>query len=304
MNNSDSATKPSENCLTLSPEEVEQLLHEINTKLSNNTLERQDERLIQQMIECLGDSRGMVRLGFAEALGKIGKPAVPFLTEALADHPNVVVQRAAAKTLTLIADPESIPVLIDSFLHDEDQVVRNSCIGALAVMGETVVPELLKIIAREGGNETIKGHAAWALAFIGVKAKEKIYAAIDSESADLRSAAVGALAKIAAESPEARAFELLIDSLQDNAVNVRSEAAAALGNLTYHSAIPDLIELLNNSEAESRKSAALALMKIEEVTTLAPLKTALDREREATVKPAIELAIWQIERNSKNSDRD
>lgn len=301
MNSPYSATEPSENRLTLSPEEVEQLLDQVNTQLSNDTLDRNDDELIQQMIECLGDSRGMVRLGFAEALEKIGKPAVPLLTEALAHHPNVVVQRAAAKTLTLIADPESIPVLIDSFLHDKDQVVRNSCIGALAVMGEVVVPLLLEILA-DNNNETIKGHAAWAIAFIGVKAKEQLYAAINSESADLRSAVVGAIANIAQEEPEARAFELLTNSLTDDAVNVRSEAAAALGSLTYRSAIPQLIDLLNNPEAESRKSAALALMKIKEVFTIDALQTALDRESEPAVKQIIKLAISQIKQQLETGD--
>ncbi|UNU23133.1 HEAT repeat domain-containing protein [Microcoleus vaginatus] len=40
----------------------------------------------------------------AETLGSIGKPATTFLLEALAHHPNPVVRRASAKTLTLICE--------------------------------------------------------------------------------------------------------------------------------------------------------------------------------------------------------
>ena len=299
---SNSATQPPEKRLTLSHEEVDALLQEVESDLSNQTFDRGDEKLIQQMIECLGDSRGLVRMKFAEALGVVGKPVVPLLMEAVASHPDVVVRRAAAKTLTLTADPVSIPVLLDSFLHDEDQVVRNSCIGALANIGKDVVPSLFEILADRDRDETIKGHAAWALAFIGAKAKEQLYTAFDSESADLRAAIVGAISRVVEESPEERAFELLLKSLQDSAVNVRSEAAAALGNLAYKPAIPSLVDLLSNSEAESRKSAALALMKIKDTSTLDALETALANESEVAVKQVIKLAISQIEQQEEADD--
>ena len=301
---SNSAITQSENRLTLSTEEVDALLRKVETDLSNNTFDLSDRQLIQQMIECLGDSRGLTRLGFAESLGVVGKLAVPFLIEALANHPNVVVQRAAAKTLTLIADPASIPVLLNSFLHDPDQVVRNSCIGALAAMGEVVVPSLIDILENDKEQEATKGHAAWALAFIGVPAKEQLYRAFNSQSADLRSAVVGAIAKITEEQPEARAFDLLLKSLKDCNVSVRSEAAAALGNLTYKPAIPLLIELLKNSEAESRKSAALALMKMEDFATLDALQSALENETEIDVKQVIQLAFDRVERQTDSLDWD
>lgn len=302
--NSNSVTQSSENRLTLSPKQIDRLLQKVNNDLDGNTFDCSDEKLIQQMVECLGDSRGLVRLGFAEALGVVGKPAVPFLIEALANHPNVVVQRASAKTLTLIADPQSIPVLLDSFIHDRDQVVRNSCIGALAVMGEAVVPSLLAILADSDREEATKGHAAWALAFIGVKGKEQLYEAFNSDSADLRSAIVGAISKIVAEEPEVRAFNLLIDSLEDSAANVRSEAAAALGNLAYKPAIEPLVTLLNNQEIESRKSAALALMKIGDSSTITVLQAALTTETEPSVKQVIQLAISQLEKQLATDDWD
>jgi bilin biosynthesis protein len=297
-------TQSSNSKLSLSHEEVDALLYKVENDLGNKTFDYSDNQLIQQMVECLGDSRGLTRLGFAESLGIVGKPAVPFLLEALANHPNVVVKRASAKTLTLIADTASIPVLLNSFLHDEDQVVRNSCIGALAQIGEVVVPSLFEILADNNSDEIIKGHAAWALAFIGIKAKEQLYAAFDSAPADLRSAIVGAMFKIVEEEPEEKAFTLLMNSLQDSAVNVRSEAAAALGNLAYKPAIPLLIRLLDNQEAESRKSAALALMKIKEIFTLDALQTALNKESETTVKQVIQLAINQIKQQQETDDWD
>lgn len=291
------------NRLELDTQATDALLETIEEQIAQNTFDCGDREILQRMVESLGDSRGMVRLGFAEALGKIGKPATPFLIEALKHHSNPVVRRASAKTLTLIADPSALPTLIHALLNDEDTVVKGSSVGALARMGETAVPALLEILASPEHPESTKGHAAWALAFIGTEAKEYVYEAINSDSAEIRAAVVGAIAKIAQENPEEKAFNLLVNSLSDRDENVRCEAASALGQMTYREAIPNLIELLQHSEKESRKAAALALMKIGDRAALDPLQTRLTQESEATVKQVIQLAVnrLQVTRKGENT---
>lgn len=284
--------------------ETDRLLEEVNHCLAAQTFDPGDRLRLQQMVDCLGDTRGMVRLGFAEALGQVGKPAVPFLLAALSTDPNPVVRRAAAKTLTLIGDTTTIPTLIQALLTDEDTVVRTSSVGALAKIGAESVPPLLEILQSPDKPETTKGLAAWALAFIGTKAKEQLYAAFDSEIVAVRSAVVGAIAQVAEEEPEDRAFKLLVNSLADPANHVRSEAASALGKLAYQPAIPPLVALLHHAEGESRKAAALALMKMGNDTVLDPLQTALNAETDETVKRAIALAISQLEKQSEEDDWD
>lgn len=115
--------------------------------MAEQTFDYRDSERLQRMVECLGDGRGMVRLGFADTLGKIGQPATPFLLEALLNHANPVVRRASAKTLTLIAAPETVAPLVQSLLHDEDTVVKGSAVGALARIGKASVPVLLEILA-------------------------------------------------------------------------------------------------------------------------------------------------------------
>ena len=139
------------------------------------------------------------------------------------------------------------------------KVVKGSAVGALARIGEPAVPPLLDILASPQHPESTKGHAAWALAFIETAAKEHLYQALSSDSEEVRAAVVGAIAKVAQDDPQAGVFEILIDALTDPAEAVRSEAAAALGNLTYLPAIPNLVELLHHPVWESRKAAALAL---------------------------------------------
>jgi len=281
---------------TLSQTETDRLLERVNQHLALETFDSNDSQTLKQMIECFGDARGMVRLGFAEALGKIGKPAVPFLLDALANHDNVVVRRAAAKTLTLIADPIAVPNLIHALIVDEDTVVKGSAIGALAQIGEPAASPLLEILTSKESPESTKGHAAWALAFIGSAAKKQLYQAYDSDSEEVRAAVVGAIAKVAEEQREEKAFNLLVNSLQDPAENVRSEAAAVLGNLAYKPAISHLIPLLEHPEAETRKAAALSLMKIGDLSAIEALEIALNKETETRIQPLIKLAISQLQK--------
>ncbi|NOK70960.1 MAG: HEAT repeat domain-containing protein [Chloroflexi bacterium AL-N10] len=290
--------------LAMSPEEVDEFLAIARQEVAEDTFDSSNKQRLQQMVECLGDSRGMVRLGFADTLGRIGKPAVPFLVEALANHSNEVVRRASAKTLTLIADPETVDPLVQALLNDEDTVVKGSAVGALARIGEASVPVLLEILASPDRPESMKGHAAWALAFIGSEAKEYLYREINSESESVRAAVIGAIAKIAQDQGEPEAFEILTNALNDSSETVRCEAAAVLGNLAYKPASPRLLELLNHPEAETRKAAALCLMKIKDESAIEPLQIALEKESEAAIKPIIKLAITQLEKQSENNDWD
>ncbi|MEG4803976.1 HEAT repeat domain-containing protein [Microcoleus sp. ARI1-B5] len=280
--------------IMLAHAETDALLQQVTEKIDLDTFDVNDAELLRRLVECLGDTRGMTRLRCAETLAEIGEAATPFLLDALGNHANPVVRRAAGKTLTLIGDPTAVPNLIHALLNDEDTVVKGSSIGALARIGEPSVQALLDILASTDAPESTIGHAAWALAFIGAGAKEYLYRAIASDSPVVRGAVVGAIAKVAQEEPKAELFEILVKSLTDVDVDVRCEAAAALGNLAYKPAIPNLIELLHHSDGESRRAAALSLMKVGDRSAIEPLQTALAQESEAAVQGVIKLAISQI----------
>ena len=289
--------------LLLDHAETDELLACVQQQLAEETFDSSDRHLLWQMVECLGDTRGLVRLGFAEALGVVGKPALDLLIDALLHHSNAVVRRAAGKTLTLIEDPQAVPHLIHALLNDEDTVVQASAIGALARTGEASVTPLLEVLASADSSESNKGHAAWGLAFIGAKAKDKLYAAYNSDSPEVRAAVVGAIAKVAEENRNnTQALNLLVESLQDSAANVRSEAAAVLGNLKYGGAIPDLRALLAHPEGETRKAAALSLMKIGDRDSIEFLQTALTKEADEGTKKAIALAISILDKQAEDDD--
>jgi bilin biosynthesis protein len=271
------------------------LIQKVNDQISLGTFDDRDRQLMIKLIEGLGDPRGLVRLKFAEALGEIGEPSTPFLIEALINDPNVTIRRAAAKTLTIIADPTAVSTLINSFLNDPDTVVRSSSAGALARTGEASVTALLEILASPDQPQDTKGHAAWALAFIGSEASEHLYKALNSESLDVRCAVIGALGHVAQEQSDEKSCSVLVSALTDPEAIIRTEAAAALGQVDYAAAIPHLILALQDSELDVRKAAINSLGKIGDRTVLDSLQPLLDDQQEV-VRVLAKLAIAQINR--------
>jgi bilin biosynthesis protein len=283
--------------------DTDALLAVVSEQLDREIFDPEDTDLLQQLVERLGDPRGVVRLRVAQTLGDIGEPASPLLIEALAHHPNVVVRRAAAKTIALIVDPSAIEQLVYSFLNDEDTVVQGSAVGALARMGAAAVPDLLTILKSPTASETTRGHAAWALAFIGTAAEADLYREINSDSPTIRAAVVGAIAKVAQEHPDRlQAVDLLKNALTDGDTNVRWEAISAIGNLGDRSALPQILALLTDNDPETRKAAALAAMKIGDRSAISPIVSCLAAESEPAVRTVLQLAISQLEQKQSESD--
>lgn len=288
-------TAVDENALQIQTEN-DNLLEMVKEQIASKTFDSTNQKLLKQMVEGLGDTRGMVRLGFAQALGEIGSPATPLLTEALVNHSNVVVRRAAAKTLTIISDNNAVPNLLHAFLNDEDTVVRGSSAGALARTGEVAAPALLDILASTEYSQDIKGHAAWALAFMGSKASEHLYKALNDASLDVRCAVIGALGHVAQEQSDEKSCNLLVSSLKDPEALIRTEAAAALGQIDYSPALEPLITAASqDTDLDVRKAAINSLGKIGDRKAMEPLQAMLDDQQEV-VRILAKLAIAQIER--------
>jgi bilin biosynthesis protein len=279
--------------------ETDALMRSITEQISLHTFDPSDATVLQQMVECLGDTRGMTRLRFAQTLGDIGDVAAPFVVDALLNHANPVVRRAAGKTLNLIGDTSTVPSLLYALFNDEDTVVKGSAIGALAGMGEASVPALLEILADPARTESTKGHAAWALGFIGTAAAPFLEDAIKSDSIDVRCAAVNAIAHLVQEQGDKPAAQLLITTLSDVDPNVRSEAASAIGKIAHLPALPNLIIALNDHDSEVRRTAAVSLGKLGDRSAIPHLEALLNDEVTA-VQVLAKLAIAKIETHKED----
>lgn len=277
------------------------LVEQVYEQITLGTFDVDDSPTLQRLVEGLGDPRGLVRLRFAETLGDIGEPATPFLVTALKSHDNVVVRRAAAKTLTIIADPTAVPPLLEAFLNDEDTVVKGSSAGALARTGAAAAPALLGILAAPDHPQDVKGHAAWALAFMGSEAEDYLYQALNSDSLDVRCAVIGALGHVAQEKSDEKSCGLLVSALTDPEALIRTEAAAALGQVNYPPAVPHLILALQDRELDVRKAAINSLGKIGDSQAMDALQAALSDELDV-IRTLAKLAINQIERQAQEDD--
>ena len=279
--------------MTIDPAHSDALMRSVTERIDLDTFDADDVGLLKQMVECLGDSRGLVRLRFAQTLGDIGTTATPLLVDALLHHPNPVVRRAAGKTLALIMDSTTVPSLLYALLNDEDTVVKGSAVGAMAKMGAASVPALLDILADPSRSESTKGHAAWALGFIGAEAAPFLEDAIASDSIDVRCAVVNAIAHLVQEQGDKRAAQLLIQALSDTDPNVRSETASAIGKMAYLPALPHLIAALGDPDGEVRRTAAVSLGKLGDRSAIPHLQALLTDELEP-VRILAKLAISKI----------
>ena len=199
----------------------------------------------QESLEtALRDTAPEVRQNAAWALGRVGDSAVPKLREALRDS-DPFVKRDAAQSLGLLK-PVAVRVALGDLLtlcHDENSEVRRAAVGVLI---QIVGPEDAKFAAKHlqevlgDKDEEIRTNAALALANIGGK-------------------------------EAAPAVGVLVSAMHRGDIELRRQAAAALGNLgpEAHRAVPDLIKTLNEEDKELRTNAALALGKIGEAAAKA-----------------------------------
>ena len=269
----------------------EHLKHQRNSGIPLDS----DQKSINKMVAGLGDHRGLLRLRFADSLGAVGKLAVPALCDAMLSSDNVTVRRAAAKTLTLIEDPDSLPYLLTAFLNDQDTVVQGSAIGAMAAIGEEAVTPILNLLSNPETTEMQIGLANWALAFIGERGEKLLRDASSSSNLEIRKAAITALTSRIDTLNADENKELLSTASRDNNSEIRAEAATLLGALEdVDWAIPLLISNLYDSDCWVRKNSALSLMKLNAIEAIATLEEREHQEEDEIVANVLKLAIQKL----------
>ena len=286
--------------IKLNPEEAKTLANELQLQLNRGEIPKADQKNIDILIAGLAEKRGLLRRVFAQSLGKVGKAAVPSLQKALIENKNVIVRRAAAKTLKLVGDPKALPYLLEALVNDEDKVVQCSAVGAMAIFGAQSVKHLLKIIEDPNSSVIQSGLASWALAFVGTKAPEAIKDAAKSANSLIRAAAIGALADQIKAGDDEEAGNLLMKAINDTCINVQIEAIRVIGNIPKNPAIEsELIKKLIHKNAEIRKTSALSLLKLNCKKSLNELNIIASKEKNDDVKKVLLFTINKIRENRK-----
>ena len=285
----------------LSQEEALDLANHLKEKLRAGLPIDADPESIATMVAGLGDPRGLLRRQISEGLGSIGKAAVPALCQAMRRSDQVTVRRAAAKTLTLIADRNSLPDLLTTFLTDTDSVVQGSTMGAMASMGEESIEAILSIIENPESTEMQIGLANWALTLIGDRAPEVLKNSLSSDNSKVRKAAISALGSQIQSLNSQEDRDMLQQALSDSCAEIRSEAVILLGNLEDSEwALPLLSPALSDSDSWVRKNTALSLMKLGCSSSIPTLQTQLEFESDPVVSKVLQLAVDRLQKAKEN----
>jgi HEAT repeat protein len=211
-----------------------------------------DSRAVEPLITALKNNElSGVRWKAAEALTKLGAPAVDALIGAL-QHSDDDVRWKAAIALGEIGDQRGIDPLI-RLLSDDDRFVKSRAAYALGLIGEPAVDPLLRALRQGDGN--LRWGAAIALGKIrDPRAIEPLIRALADKYENVRAEAATSLAAIGKP-----ALAPLIRFLKFSDRVVRIEVVTALGELKDTDAIQPLIQMLENADEEERKAIADAL---------------------------------------------
>ena len=283
--------------IRLSEEEATDLARHLKEKIKAGLPIDSDPESIQLMIAGLGDPRGLLRRRFSEGLGSVGLAAVPALCQAMLKSDQVTVRRAAAKTLNLIGDPNSLPQLLTAFLSDTDSVVQGSTMGAMAGMGERAIESILSIVENTHSSEMQIGLANWALSLIGDQAPNVLRQAAQSDNSNVRKSAFIALGSQIQTLDSSEDLNVILNALTDSCSEIRAEAVTFLGKMDDADSSSMMIKpLLSDSDAWVRKNSALALMKLRSITSIEAIEERIESEKDEVVLNVFKLAVNQLQK--------
>jgi HEAT repeat protein len=201
-----------------------------------------------------GDQYSGIRWKAAEALGKIGKPAVPALIAVL-DHPDEGVRWKAAITLGEIGDERGIAPLI-GLLSDRDRFVRSRAAFALARIGSPAIPVLADTFD-ETPSEIRKGIVTVLGKIKDPAATRALISALTDSSEDIRQDIVTSLAAQGDQS-----FDLLVEALADREPLHQQGAAMALAAMGRPEALAPLQEARESAVSPTREALERAISEL------------------------------------------
>jgi HEAT repeat protein len=288
---------------------------------------------LDALLDALRDSDYLVSDAAADALGRVGAPAVPGLLDALEDD-NPDVRGRVVEALGKIGDPTAVPALI-GLLQDERTPGRENkriCDLAAGVLELIGTREALEAVAQWRGvplaqAETIdddepapKPKTQWeALDYLLDTLKQNEWDTRGRAAKTLREQAKAlrglddpyvinrlaealrdpdhyirwAVAETLAWIKDDTTVPMLLEALHDSELTVRRAVLRALTEIGDSHVTPALLEALNDDNTQIRETAAEALGKIGNLTGIPGLLKALN-DSDGFVRRAAAEALGQI----------
>jgi HEAT repeat protein len=251
-----------------------------------------ETRNVQGLILALKNRDPKVQYDAAEALGDLGdNRAVEPLATALKNDEFSGVRWKAAEALSKLGSP-AVPVLIGALRHDDDDVRWKAAIALGEIGDPQAIGPLIILLCDE--DRFVKSHAALALGAIGEPAVDPLLTALREGDGNLRWGAAIALGKIR----DPRAIEPLIRALADKYENVRAESASSLAAMGKP-ALGPLLRFLKFSDGPERLEVVTALGELHDTDAIQPLiqvlENADDDERKAIADALDAILIPTVE---------
>jgi HEAT repeat protein len=269
------------------------------------------------------EENSQVRQKTADALGKLGPPAVAPLIACL-DEKDPSVRCLAATALGQTHDTRAVTPLIAHLVDlsgkdttDEENSagvnVHESLINALAELGKPAIQPLTErlkdtnVHVQEDAADVLnrlhflpsnpEGKAAFFILLqswdklieLGAPAVAPLLGCLKDEDSSRRQGAALALGELG----DKRAVDPLIACLQDDSVDVKKNAAKSLGELGDKRAANPLITAFKNEDMETKKAAAEALGLLGSNEAVAPLADAL-KDDDAGLRQACAQALDKL----------
>ncbi len=266
------------------------------------------KRNLQGLIHALRNKDPKIQYDAAEALGEIGDiQAIEPLVTALTQNELSGVRWKAAEALSKIGVP-AVDALIGALRHSDDDVRWKAAIALGEIGDQRAINPLISLLCDE--DRFVKSRAAYALGLIGEPAVESLIFALREGDGNLRWGAAIALGKIR----DPRAIDPLIRALADKYQNVRAESAMSLAAIGKP-ALEPLLRFLRDSDRSIRIEVVTALGELKDTDAIRPLMQILDTADEderveiadaldAILIPAIEPLTRRIRKgNAQETER-
>ena len=244
---------------------------------------------LPRLLQALGASDGATRGGACHALGLLrDSSATDPLGRVLADDPNPVVRRTAARALGKLEGPEAMEALLGSL---DDAEVGDAAAAALAALSHAPITELLALL-REGVPAQRQAAATALGQLAASNLVDELINALHDDNPHVRTAIIDALGR----QHSAQALEPLFAVLrnEEEQGSLRARAARALGAIGDPAAVGTLLHALGDDVEAVRLRAAEALGRLgDERAVLALVETA---KRDRQVRSVSVDALGEIGR--------
>jgi HEAT repeat protein len=225
------------------------------------------ELAVATLAAALTDDSVSVRTKSAQALGRIGSPAVgatPGLIELTKDGDETVRWEAAEALGKIGAATKATLKALIQLLKDVSSPVRASAAGALGALKQSAasaVPALLPLLQdREGSVRTVVAEAIGQIGHLNEVATNGLVEGLSSRDSMIRAQTAEALGTIGNSAQEA--VPALVEAITDGNDVVRAKAVEALGKIgetAAEVAVPSLMRALGDHDNWVSSLAAEAL---------------------------------------------